>query len=146
MILDAKRAVRRMHSKVSSDGGGYFCKPRISGGGGGGSTSGYGIKRPTNTEKLFNAIKAVYLRRQGRKDGELVFDVIKDRGGEHGEKNMEEAIKCVAQMLTMFKFQGSNEMFQTTETLRLEEVMKNVLLGDDYVPSSKAIKEYVEGD
>jgi len=123
-----------IHSKVTSDGGG---------GGMGGMT--YSGSRPSRTEKLYQSIKAVYLRRQGRKDGTLVFDVIKDRCGEHGEKDMKEAIKYVAEMLTIFKFQGSNEMFQTSETLRLEEVMKNVLLGDDYVPSSKSIKKYVEG-
>lgn len=149
MILDSK--VARFHSKAFSDGGGYFCKPTrnpMGGfGGGGGSTSGSSgkITRPTKREKMYMAHKVVYLRRSNLSKTDLILDVGKDRNGDTGIKELPEAIDVIAELLCEYKFQGSNQMFQTTEKLRLAEVMKNVLLGDDYIPSEKAVKEYVEG-
>ena len=110
----------------------------------GGAGPALAISRPTKTEKLYNSIKALYLRReQGSK--ELVFDVIKDRLGNHGLKSLPEAIDFCAEMLCQFKFDDVNNMFQESLKLRLVEVMKKVLLGDDCIPTSEAVKKYIEG-
>ena len=141
----------RIFAKASGDfvGGGGVGSHTHSAMGGMASTGGYTVTRPTNTEKLYNAIKAVYLRRQTKFDNEtqseIVFDVIKDRHGKHGLKDLEEAIEVCAEMLSMFKFQDGNYMFHETLTMRLKEVMKEVLLGDDVIPTQKAIQEYIEG-
>ena len=104
---------------------------------------GYNITRPTRTEKLYAAIKAIYLMRE-RATNELVFEVIKDRGGNDGIKTFEEAIDFCAELLCEIKFDDGNHMFQESLKLKLQEVMKDVLLGDDCVPSAKAIKDYIE--
>lgn len=124
--------------EVNWGGGKIFAKASGDCGGGG-----YNISRPTKTEKLYRALKAVYLTRDF-KNKELIFDVIKDRGGNHGTKNLSEAIEYCAEMLCQFKFDDVNNMFQESLKLRLIEVMKEVLLNDDCIPSSRTIKEYIE--
>jgi len=109
-----------------------------------GRCSGPQITRPTRREKMFQALKVIYLR-INLKNHELILDIGKDRNGNHGVKELPEAIDSIAELLSQYKFQGSNEMFQTSLSLRLSEVMKDVLIGDDYIPTAKAIKEYMEG-
>ena len=118
------------------------------GGLGGGSSSGTGsvkIDHPTKREKLYMSHKVIYLRRESRSSTDFILEVGKDRNGNHGVKELPEAIESIAELLCEYKFQGSNMMFQTTEKMRLVEVMKNVLLEDDIIPSQKAIKEYIKG-
>lgn len=110
-----------------------------------GSGQDFKIKRPTLTEKLYLSEKVVYLRRNMYDKSSLVFDIAKNRSGPFGKVNLPEAIKFCAEMLCQFKFDNSNNMFQESLKLRLCEVMKKVLMEDDQIPSSKAIKDYIEG-
>ena len=110
--------------------------------GGGG---GYNITRPTRKEKMYMSDLVIYLRRTRQKPNDLILEVGKDRNGNHGVKELPEAIDAIASMLCRYKFQDGNHMFQTSLQLRLIEAMRNVLLGDDVIPTEKAIKEYVEG-
>ena len=119
-----------LHAKASGDGGG------------GGS---YNITRPTRREKTYMSDLIIYLRRDRQKPNELILEVGKDRNGNHGVKELPEAIDAIASMLCRYKFQDGNHMFQTSLTLRLAEAMKQVLIGDDVIPTEKAIREYVEG-
>jgi hypothetical protein len=113
-----------LHSKVTSEGGG-----------GGGSVCDFKIKLPTITEKLYYSVKAIFLKRSIERKEHFVFEVLKDTNGEAGEKTLSEAIDICAEMLTDFKFQGSNQLFQHTLSMRLSEVMKNVLLkNEDVIP------------
>jgi len=114
-----------LHSKVTSEGGGS----------GSCGTANYKINRPTITEKLYYSVKAIFLKRSVERKEHFVFEVIKDTNGEAGEKTLSEAIDICAEMLTDFKFQGSNQLFQHTLSMRLSEVMKNVLLkNEDVIP------------
>jgi len=119
-----------LHAKASGDGGG------------GGS---YHITRPTTREKMYMSDLVIYLRRTQQKPNDLILEVGKDRNGNHGVKELPEAIDAIASMLCRYKFQDGNHMFQTSLTLRLAEAMKQVLIGDDVIPTEKAIREYVEG-
>jgi len=110
--------------------------------GGGG---GYNITRPTRKEKMYMSDLVIYLRRTRQKPNDLILEVGKDRNGNHGVKELPEAIDAIASMLCRYKFQDGNHMFQTSLQLRLIEAMRNVLLGDDVIPTEKTIKEYVEG-
>ena len=96
-------------------------------------TSGFGM---SNTAMLYMAIKAIQLTYH-RNDGRISFEVSKDRNGIHGERNLQEAIEEVADIITIFKFQNSNELFQTNIRKRLIEVMNDVLLGDDCIPKGE---------
>ena len=113
-------------------------------GGGGGS---YNITRPTRKEKQHAAEMVIYLRHKipCRTSDHMILEVGKDRNGNSGVKEFPEAIEAVADLLTRYKFQGGNKMFQETLKLRLSEAMKDILLGDNVIPSGKAIKEYIEG-
>lgn len=107
----------------------------------------FNITRPTRIEKMHAADLVIYLRRKipCRVNDNLILEVGKDRNGNHGVKTLPEAIEAIAGMLCRYKFQDENHMFQTSLRIRLEEAMKEVLIGDDVVPTSKAIKEYAEG-
>ena len=129
------------HKVICDDGISSLMTGRATLGGGGGSSSFAAIKRPTQTEKPYAATKAIYLRRHPDTH-DLVFDVVKDRHASYGEKTLSGAIEFVAKMIIEYKFNGSNEMFQESEALRLIEVMNEVLMGDDCIPSEEAIKEY----
>ena len=104
------------------------------------------ITKPTNIEKLYQSSIVIYLRHNQEKPHNLIFDLAKDRYGSYGIKELPEAIDSVSRLLSQYKFQGSNVMFQETLSLKLSEVMKDVLINDDCIPSSKTIKEYIEGD
>jgi hypothetical protein len=93
----------------------------------------YKITKPTNTMKLYNSVKAVYLQ-YDRSDKNLYFEVVKDREGQHGEKTLDEAIKFCAGMLTMYKFNGNNNLFQSNVKEKLIEVMNKVLIDGDIIP------------
>lgn len=111
-----------------------------------GKNDSFSIKRPTQTERLYQSRLSVYLRHERNRNNELVFDVVKDRYREPGIKNLPQAIIVCADMLLDLKFQDSNKMFKEVLKAKLIEVMSNVLLGDDVIPTEKAIKEYVEGE
>lgn len=104
------------------------------------------ISRPTISERQYFADTVIFLRYTPYNlSNELIFDLIKDRdGGLTGPLDLETAIKVCASMLSKFKFQGSNKLFQTNVTLTLEEVMKNVLLGNNQIPTQETIKEYLK--
>jgi hypothetical protein len=120
------------------------------GGGGMGShthSAAYNITRPTRREKKYASDMAIYLRHKipCTPNDNLILDVGKDRNGNAGVKELPEAIDAIADLLSRYKFQDGNQMFQTSLKLRLSEVMKDVLLGDDVIPTQNAITEYVEG-
>jgi hypothetical protein len=102
------------------------------------------ITRPTRTEKMYSEIKSACLRRAEISSKRLVFDIKKDRNGNDGVLSFEEAIDFCAEMLCQLKFDDRNHMFQESLKIKLAEVMKDVLLGDNCVPSGKVIKDYTE--
>jgi hypothetical protein len=102
------------------------------------------ITRPTRTEKMYSEIKSACLRRAEISSKRLVFDVEKNRNGNNGVLSFEEAIDFCAEMLCQLKFDDGNHMFQESLRIKLAEAMKDVLLGDDCVPSEQAIKDYIE--
>lgn len=118
---------------------------------GGAGTSGHSgiITRPTRTEKLYASEMVIYLRRHASinsvKPRELIIEVGKDINGDNGVKELPEAIDAIAGLLCRYKFQDGNHMFQNSLKIRLAEVMKEVLMGDDVIPTEQAIKEYIEG-
>lgn len=89
-------------------------------------------KRLTLTEKMYMVSKVILLRYS---DGKLIFNVDEGRHGISKNKSLKEAIYVTADMLTKFKFQGSNELFQYNVRERLVQVMDEILLtNDDCVP------------
>lgn len=112
--------------------------------GGGGS---YNITRPTRREKQHAADMVIYLRHRipCRTSDHMILEVGKDRNGIAGVKELPEAIDAIADLLARYKFQGGNKMFQMSLKLRLIEAMKEVLIGDDVVPTQQAVLEYVKG-
>jgi hypothetical protein len=108
-------------------------------GGGGGS------RRMTTTQKQYLSIKTLLLRHTVGPKHKLIFENVKDRTGEKGERDINGAIDDCADMLTKFKFQGSNEMFQEGIKLRLVEAITKILLEDDYIPTQETIEKYLEG-
>ena len=119
-----------IYSKMSGD---------FSGGGGG-----YKITRPTRREKDYASDMIVRLRHKipCTPNDNLVMEVGKDRNGNAGIKELPEAIEAIADLLTRYKFQDGNKLFQESLRLRLSEVMKEVLLRDDVIPTEATIEEY----
>ena len=135
-----------IHAKASGDfvgGGGIVSASNI---GSHTHSASYKITRPTRREKLHAADMVIYLRHTipTNESEKLILEVGKDRNGTAGVKELPEAIDAIADLLSRYKFQDGNKMFQTSLKLRLAEAMKNVLIGDDCIPTEQAIKEYFE--
>lgn len=117
---------KRMHSKTTMDGGGgYSCKPRNSMGGGSGSYR--SPRRPTITEKMHKADHVVASNRDG-------VDVWKSRYGQNGKVEMDALLAIVADMITRHKFDNSMDMFQETMKMKIIEVLKDVIEGENIIP------------
>ena len=108
--------------------------------GGGGSRS------QSMREVLYEAHHMIQTKYSKDKDG-IIFNVLKDRyGGEVGQLNMKEAIALISKILAEMKF-GSNRMFQESLSLKIEETLNEILLtNNNCIPSSEAIKKYLEGN
>jgi hypothetical protein len=110
----------------------------------GGGGNGFKITRPTRRQKDHASDMIIRLRRKipCTPNDDLVMEVGKDRNGNYGVKELPEAIDAIADLLTRYKFQEGNKMFQENLRLRLSEVMREVLLGDDVIPTEATIEEY----
>jgi len=120
MVLDAKTAVNRFHSKRSGFGGR----------GGGGS---FNITRPTRTEKMYLAEQVIHVYPDGR------VNISKDRNGEHGAADINMAVKKFSEILANMKLKDT-KMFMFKEGISelLQEAIKNVLEGDHYERTIRA--------
>jgi len=66
------------------------------------------------------------------KDNQLF--IMKNRWGETGHATMDGALDVVASMLTHAVFDGSMEMFQETMKMKIVEVLKPIVSGNNIIP------------
>lgn len=97
-------------------------KSALHGGGGG-----YHIKRPTRTEKMYNAELAIFVYPDGR------IEIGKNRNGRNGDATMEDAIHYFSMILSKLKFKDTNlDMFKEGLYQLLYKEITNTLKGGYY--------------
>ena len=84
-------------------------------------SSEYSISRPTQIELLYKANLVISINNKNE------LHIVKNRWGENGQINLNEAIEIISDMLCKHKYDGRMDMFQEVKKQELIKSLKEIM-------------------